>query len=67
MIEANKFRLGLFVIIGSVLFFIVLFVFGLSDIFVRKGKFVSLFNESVQGVAVGSPVKYKGVPHRHRL
>jgi hypothetical protein len=34
MIEANKFRLGLFVIIGSVLFFIVLFVFGLSDIFV---------------------------------
>ena len=26
MIEANKFRLGLFVIIGSVLFFIVLFV-----------------------------------------
>ncbi len=62
MIEANKFRLGLFVISGSVLFFIVIFVFGLSDIFVRKGKFVSLFNESVQGVAVGSPVKYKGVP-----
>jgi ABC-type transporter Mla subunit MlaD len=62
MIEANKFRLGLFVIIGSTLFLIVIFIFGLSDIFVRKGKFVSLFRESVQGVAVGSPVKYKGVP-----
>jgi ABC-type transporter Mla subunit MlaD len=62
MIEANKFRLGLFVIIGITLFFVVIFIFGLSDIFVRKGKFVSLFSESVQGVAVGSPIKYKGVP-----
>lgn len=62
MIEANKFRLGLFVIAGAVLFFVVIFVFGLSDIFEKKAQFITLFRESVQGIAVGTPVKYKGVP-----
>jgi ABC-type transporter Mla subunit MlaD len=62
MIEANKFRLGMFVIAAVTLFFAVIFVFGLSDVFEKKARFVTLFQESVQGIAVGTPVKYKGVP-----
>lgn len=60
MVEANRFRLGLFVVVGGIIFLICLFVFGLSDIFAKKVKLVTLFNESVQGLAPGSPVKYKG-------
>lgn len=62
MIQANKFRLGLFVLSGTLLFITGLFVLGLEGLFVKKGHFVTLFPESVQGLTVGSPVKYKGVP-----
>jgi ABC-type transporter Mla subunit MlaD len=62
MIQANKFRLGLFVLSGTLLFIAGLFVLGLEGLFVKKGHFVTLFPESVQGLTVGSPVKYKGVP-----
>ena len=62
MIQANKFRLGLFVLAGTVLFIAGLFVLGLEGLFVKKGHFVTLFSESVQGLTIGSPVKYKGVP-----
>ncbi|MDD5728048.1 MAG: MlaD family protein [Victivallales bacterium] len=62
MVQANKFRLGLFVISGVLLFTVGLFVLGLEDLFVRKAHFVTLFPESVQGLTIGSPVKYKGVP-----
>jgi len=60
MVEANRFRLGLFVVIGIIVFVVAIFVFGLSKIFEPKAQFVTLFAESVQGVAPGSPVKYKG-------
>jgi len=62
MIQANKFRLGLFVLAGTILFITGLFVLGLEGLFVEKAHFVSLFQESVQGLTIGSPVKYKGVP-----
>ena len=62
MIQANKFRLGLFVLMGVVLFLFGLFMLGLKDLFIRKAHFVTLFPESVQGLTIGSPVKYKGVP-----
>ena len=62
MIQANKFRLGLFVLSGTVLFIAGLFVLGLEGLFVKKAHFVTLFPESVQGLTIGSPVKYKGVP-----
>lgn len=62
MIEANKFRLGLFVILGVILFLVTVFFLGLSEIFTKKARFVTLFRESVQGLEQGSPVKYKGVP-----
>ncbi|MCK4981979.1 MAG: MCE family protein [Victivallaceae bacterium] len=62
MIQANKFRLGLFVLAGTVLFIAGLFVLGLEGLFVKKAHFVTLFPESVQGLTIGSPIKYKGVP-----
>jgi phospholipid/cholesterol/gamma-HCH transport system substrate-binding protein len=62
MIQANKFRLGLFVLAGTLLFITGLFVLGLEGLFVKKAHFVTLFSESVQGLTIGSPIKYKGVP-----
>ncbi|MFA6714226.1 MAG: MlaD family protein [Victivallales bacterium] len=62
MLQANKFRLGLFVLLGTFLFVFGLFILGLEDLFINKAHFVSLFPESVQGLTVGSPIKYKGVP-----
>ncbi|MGE4563900.1 MAG: MlaD family protein [Victivallaceae bacterium] len=59
--KSQHFLQGLFVIGALALLGAMLFFFGLSNLFVRKAHLVSLFGESVQGLAVGSPVKYKGV------
>ncbi len=62
MKNVNKFRLGLFVIFGIITFFIGLFLFGLAEMFEPTIRCQTLFNESVQGLEVGSAVKFKGVP-----
>ncbi|OGV38403.1 MAG: hypothetical protein A2020_15205 [Lentisphaerae bacterium GWF2_45_14] len=62
MIEANKYKLGIFVVTGFFLFLLCLFMLGLSEVFKEKATLVTLFQESVQGLDIGSPVKYKGVP-----
>jgi ABC-type transporter Mla subunit MlaD len=62
MIEANKYKLGVFVIIGVTLFFVGLFLLGLKDIFIPKIHLMTLFKESVQGLESGASVKYRGVP-----
>ncbi|HCE46264.1 MAG TPA: hypothetical protein DET40_22185 [Lentisphaeria bacterium] len=61
MIEANKYKLGLFVISGISLLILVLFLLGIADIFKPKVQFVTLFDESVQGLEPGAPVKFRGV------
>lgn len=61
MIEANKFRLGLFVICGFLLGVVILFILGLSQAFEPKINFMTVFDESVQGLDDGAPVKYRGV------
>ena len=60
--KINNFQIGLFTLIGIALFVAALFMLGLYQEFMPKGRFVSLFRESVQGLDVGSPVKFKGVP-----
>jgi len=57
----TKFSVGLFLIIGiTVIIFGVIWL-GLSN-YLEKGRlFVSYFDESVQGLDVDSPVKYRGV------
>lgn len=61
MAKVNNFTQGLFILGALALGAAMLFFFGVSDIFVRKAHLVTYFSESVQGLAVGSPVKYKGV------
>ena len=61
MIEANKYKLGIFVITGLVLLITVLFMLGLSEALKPKISFITYFKESVQGLDIGSPVKFRGV------
>ena len=61
MIEANKFKLGIFVLTGIGLLIIVLFMLGLSEALQEKINFITYFDESVQGLDIGSPVKFRGV------
>ena len=59
--QTQKLRIGIFIITGGLLMIAVLLFLGLSDIFIDKVKLVTRFQESVQGLTVGSPVKYRGV------
>ena len=60
--RTQNMRLGLFVVIGFAILLATLFFLGLSNLFVAKTKLVTTFTESVQGLSVGSAVKYRGVP-----
>lgn len=60
--QETHLRLGIFVLGGVFLLLAILFFLGWSNIFVKKVKVVTFFTESVQGLSVGSAVKYRGVP-----
>ncbi|HBE94199.1 MAG TPA: mammalian cell entry protein [Desulfovibrio sp.] len=57
----NTFKLGLFLIIGSSLFVLMVVVLGAGSFFKRVYHLETYLNESVNGLEVGSPVKYRGV------
>ena len=61
MIEANKYKLGIFVLTGIGLLIVALFMLGLSEALQSKINFITYFDESVQGLDIGSPVKFRGV------
>ena len=57
----TKFTVGLFVFLGLTLAIWIIIWLGMSR-YLEKGKFyVTYFDESVQGLGVDSPVKYRGV------
>jgi phospholipid/cholesterol/gamma-HCH transport system substrate-binding protein len=59
--QKTKFAVGLFVAMGIILAILVTTWLGMSR-FLQKGRFyVAYFDESVQGLDVDSPVKYRGV------
>jgi len=58
----QKVKIGLFVLGGLALLIAVLFFLGMNDIFTNKARMRTYFSESVQGLTVGSAVKYRGVP-----
>ena len=58
----QKIKIGLFVIGGLALLIAILFFLGMTDIFTNKAPVQTFFSESVQGLTVGSAVKYRGVP-----
>jgi ABC-type transporter Mla subunit MlaD len=59
--HANTFKLGLFVIAATVAMVLLLLVIGSGRWFQSKTVIESYFNESVQGLDIGSKVKYRGV------
>jgi phospholipid/cholesterol/gamma-HCH transport system substrate-binding protein len=60
-VGTNRWKLGLFVILGTGLALAALVVFGASRWNERTVSYVAFFDESVQGLDVGSPVKFRGV------
>jgi ABC-type transporter Mla subunit MlaD len=59
--NANYFKLGLFVILAFCLGAGFLIMFGAGELFKKELFAETCFDESVQGLDVGSEVKYKGV------
>lgn len=59
--KANYFKLGLFVIGALVAGVVVVLVIGSGRWFERKITIETYFNESVQGLDLGSKIKFKGV------
>jgi ABC-type transporter Mla subunit MlaD len=60
--EANKLKVGVFLIAGFLLFCGVLVWIGAARVLERRTPYVTYFDESVNGLDIGSPVKYRGVP-----
>lgn len=60
--QTNYFRIGLFVLIGIALLAVAAVLFGGRALFREKGTlFETFFDESVQGLDIGGPVKVRGV------
>jgi len=60
--KANPLKVGVFVIASVALLVAVVLVLGAGSFFTRRVTFVLYFPDSVNGLVVGSPVKFKGVP-----
>jgi ABC-type transporter Mla subunit MlaD len=59
--QANNFKLGLFVIGATVALVLLMLIVGSGRWFQSKTIIETYFNESVQGLDIGSKVKYRGV------
>lgn len=59
--SSNYYKIGLFVIIGIVLMIAAVILLGSGKLFQQTALVETYFNESVQGLSLGSPVKYKGM------
>ena len=62
MKEANPKLIGLFVIGGIVLVVAALLLFSSQDFLTPKRLFVAYFQQSVNGLQVGAPVRFRGIP-----
>jgi phospholipid/cholesterol/gamma-HCH transport system substrate-binding protein/paraquat-inducible protein B len=58
----NYFRLGLFVLVTLTLLVVILFILGGRSLFQPTFTFETYFDQSVAGLEVGAPVKFRGVP-----
>ena len=61
MIEANKFKLGIFIAIGIIVIIGGIFIFGISQFFTQKVEIYTVFTDEVEGLSLGAPVKFNGV------
>jgi phospholipid/cholesterol/gamma-HCH transport system substrate-binding protein len=58
---SNHWKLGLFVVVGTGMFLAMLVFFGAQSLKKETVTYKTYFDESVQGLDVGSPVKFRGV------
>ncbi|MFI3290675.1 MAG: MlaD family protein [Opitutales bacterium] len=61
MKKANPLAIGIFVITAIFLLFAGIIVLGAGKFFQKTKDYICFFNETVNGLDVGAPVKYKGV------
>jgi ABC-type transporter Mla subunit MlaD len=59
--KAHYFRVGLFIIIGVLLAVIAIVVLKAGSLFEKRSIMETYFDESVQGLEVGAPIKHRGV------
>jgi paraquat-inducible protein B len=59
--RANPTLIGAFVLGAAIIAVGAIVFFGSSNLFAKKQDFVTYFNQSVNGLGIGSNVKYKGV------
>ena len=59
--RANYFKIGLFVLCGAVIAVVGLLALGAGSLLQKKFYAESYFEESVQGLDIGSPIKFRGV------
>lgn len=59
--KPSYFKIGLFVIIGVCLLLVAVVVFGAGLLERHQREFETYFDESITGLAVGSPVEFRGV------
>lgn len=59
--KPNYFKVGLFVILGTLLLATAIVIFGGGKFFEKKYYLETYFNQSVEGLSVGSPLKFQGV------
>ncbi len=59
--RANYFKIGMFVLCGAVIAVVGLLALGAGSLLQKKFFAESYFEESVQGLDIGSPIKFRGV------
>lgn len=60
--DTHYFKIGIFVIAATIIFVIATIVLGAGALFRKTILVETYFDESVQGLDIGSPVKYRGIP-----
>jgi ABC-type transporter Mla subunit MlaD len=61
MKQASYFRIGVFIILGLLMLAGGLVIFGIGQFFKKKIYFETYVDATVQGIEVGSPLKFRGV------
>ena len=59
--KTNYFKIGLFVLIGGVVFVLALIAFGLRGYFEENTLYETYIDTDVEGLSIGSPVNFRGV------
>ncbi len=59
--KPNFFKIGLFVILGSLVFAVAIIIFGAGKFFEDKYVVETYFDQSVQGLSIGSALSFQGV------